>query len=591
MVAAEMRSSMNKQYLKKLLLILISGPILGGLLLVILAHYLLPVFFIYLFSGLLVAWILFLPLGLPHTLDHLLPFKHPSKKEPPSSTTENESSKPDGLTEYMTEIENLEYDLLADQAEEHPEKETMPSYEEVELHVADLELKKGRDQFKIYKRLLDCSRIFIAQFRALIEKKYLVYNNYSEHIKMLRESFVDIHGEIINQGSLSIMNLTILEEFINAIESIQESTRHTKEIAKTLLSRVESGYSNLEKTSHLTKEIEGLGKQIADITNLITNVADKTHVLSINAAIESSRAGQFGKGFSVVSQEIRKLAMDTARSSDSIKEMIENISDAITEEVILIEENESLYREINEGVSQTTGLISEVSESLEKNNQNAATLRDWIQQMDKLTTNIDELLVEQEKNLEGFEDMLNELITVNQEITAHDYRPERIQKTSDVEVVQDQMTHHIIELETYIGVLVHLDNELNRINAKITGELRRAERVDVLIDCQVQQMDADGNPIGQVFSSVITNLSSNGALFETTHRCENEERYQLEFYLQDRSNKSDLQTFEGVHIRAVGPVVKTSSVTRKNEAALAVAITFDDVSPQDLCFIAGYLYF
>ncbi|KOA20470.1 putative sensory transducer protein YfmS [Clostridium homopropionicum DSM 5847] len=108
---------------------------------------------------------------------------------------------------------------------------------------------------------------------------------------------------------------------------------------------------NVEKTR---KEAENTD----DILQFVGNIARQTNLLGLNAAIESSRAGEFGKGFSVVAQEIRKLSNSSNESINQINNILKNIQNS----VIHISDK---INESNEVFQQQTGTIEEITSAVE----------------------------------------------------------------------------------------------------------------------------------------------------------------------------------------------------------------------------------
>jgi len=164
---------------------------------------------------------------------------------------------------------------------------------------------------------------------------------------------------------------TAVEQMHQSVEAASEHTRISEEMAKTTSSIVQSGSDKMsqsiasverivtvvnESRSTLLNLHESI-QRIEQLTQTIKDVAEQTNLLALNAAIEAARAGEQGRGFAVVADEVRKLAERTARSTVDISSTVSGIQQA-TETAV-----SSMDNAVDE-VGRSTGLIRESSSSL-----------------------------------------------------------------------------------------------------------------------------------------------------------------------------------------------------------------------------------
>ncbi len=176
------------------------------------------------------------------------------------------------------------------------------------------------------------------------------------------------------------MSQTVIDIAKNA-SSIASSSVDTAKIAKNGEEIVDRAVNEVKAIAETVSESAGLmtslgdkSKQIGDIVSVIKDIADQTNLLALNAAIEAARAGEQGRGFAVVADEVRKLAEKTSKATSEIGDMIGAIQDEVQKAVF----------SMNEGTKR-------VEVGVEYSNNAGKALKDIVRSVDNLQSMVQQI--------------------------------------------------------------------------------------------------------------------------------------------------------------------------------------------------------
>lgn len=287
---------------------------------------------------------------------------------------------------------------------------------------------KGNDEIANISRAFNT---FVSRINEIISQVVLTGTDLNSSASIVREQSVQALSRGDRQSEQSLLVVTAMNEMASTIHDISHNAAGAAEAANSVNKETENSNAVLQFATqtigNLTNEINNTSdvvtalaertQSIESILDVIRGISEQTNLLALNAAIEAARAGEAGRGFAVVADEVRNLATKSAQSTDEIQTMIDHLQSEAKSAVEAMDISRNLTTKGSEATMKAQRALEsisvQVSSILDLNTQVATATEEQSSVTTEINVNMDAL----NESVKGGVDASRQLEETSQTLT------------------------------------------------------------------------------------------------------------------------------------------------------------------------------
>lgn len=243
----------------------------------------------------------------------------------------------------------------------------------------------GKDEVAM---LADGFNRFVRSVRDLVSQVSESVHSVGASAEDLATTAEHTSASIRNQQLETSQIATAMTEMSSTVHEVAENTAETARSAEKAEKQAERGQSvvsgavasisglvtEVQAASEIVQRVDSDTSRIGTVLDVIRGIAEQTNLLALNAAIEAARAGEQGRGFAVVADEVRSLARRTQESTEEIHDMIESLQGSVGDTVRAMESSATRAQESQDQADRVREVLQEITQSMDTISQMSAQI-------------------------------------------------------------------------------------------------------------------------------------------------------------------------------------------------------------------------
>ena len=236
-------------------------------------------------------------------------------------------------------------------------------------------------------------------------------NESSATMEQMTASINNLHELIEKQAESVSSSSSSIEEMVANIQSVTANIERIGTYYEKLMERSDAGKNAIDTVVQQIHDIDKQSGALQEANNLIAGIAAETNLLAMNAAIEAAHAGEAGRGFSVVADEIRKLAENASRQSKTIAQNIKSIRGVIGAVVTSSNTSAHTFEDIVDQIKQLSNLEEEIKYAMKEQSSGSNLILSSLADINAITSQVRKAASEMQS---GTSVLINEIEQIKQ---------------------------------------------------------------------------------------------------------------------------------------------------------------------------------